>query len=308
MSFISHPWQLLLVIIAGWVNQQQQQIIDFQRTEIDVLKEKLGKKRILLNDDQRRRLAVKGRVLGRKVLEEIGCLFTPDMILRWHRTLVAQKWDHTKRRESVGPALPGVEAVGHGHQSQSSHGDPAQPSRRRRAVLRQRGTGQEQRSSLRRPDRRGQRSSAGGSRGAGGDAGGSGQRMQGSERRMSEITFTPGPTPNSVRSADGKVLTAPEGWATASARRCRFDPQGESGRRTLGRPGEEGPEGLLTGRLGTGSDHRPDSCRTRSRAIHRGVRQTQRGRCPTPGQGSGRIRRGLPRSGAGVPGLPSCTR
>jgi hypothetical protein len=24
--------------------------------------------------------------------------------------------------------------------------------------------------------------------------------------------FTPGPTPNSVRSADGKVLTAPEGW------------------------------------------------------------------------------------------------
>ncbi len=29
---------------------------------------------------------------------------------------------------------------------------------------------------------------------------------------MSEITFTPGPTPNTVRSADGKVLTAPEGW------------------------------------------------------------------------------------------------
>ena len=107
MSVILHPWQLLLVIIAGWVNQQQQQIIDFQRTEIDVLKEKLGKKRILLNDDQRRRLAVKGRVLGRKVLEEIGCLFTPDTILRWHRTLVAQKWDHTKRRESVGrPPVP----------------------------------------------------------------------------------------------------------------------------------------------------------------------------------------------------------
>ena len=56
MTFLLHPWQLLLVILAGWVNQQQQQIIDFQRTEIDVLKEKLGKKRILLNDDQRRRL------------------------------------------------------------------------------------------------------------------------------------------------------------------------------------------------------------------------------------------------------------
>src|ERR1700723_3009552 len=29
---------------------------------------------------------------------------------------------------------------------------------------------------------------------------------------MSDDTFTPGPTPNTVRSADGKVLTAPEGW------------------------------------------------------------------------------------------------
>ena len=25
-------------------------------------------------------------------------------------------------------------------------------------------------------------------------------------------TYTPGPTQNTVRSADGKVLTAPEGW------------------------------------------------------------------------------------------------
>lgn len=29
---------------------------------------------------------------------------------------------------------------------------------------------------------------------------------------MSEHTFTPGPTPNTVRAADGKVLTIPEGW------------------------------------------------------------------------------------------------
>jgi len=57
MSFVLQPWQLLLVTLAGWVNQQQQQIIEFQRAEIQVLKEKVGKKRILLNDDQRRRLA-----------------------------------------------------------------------------------------------------------------------------------------------------------------------------------------------------------------------------------------------------------
>lgn len=29
---------------------------------------------------------------------------------------------------------------------------------------------------------------------------------------MSEVTFAPGPTPNTVRSAEGKVLTAPSGW------------------------------------------------------------------------------------------------
>jgi hypothetical protein len=29
---------------------------------------------------------------------------------------------------------------------------------------------------------------------------------------MADNIFTPGPTPNTVRSADGKVLTAPEGW------------------------------------------------------------------------------------------------
>ena len=30
---------------------------------------------------------------------------------------------------------------------------------------------------------------------------------------MTDRTFTPGPTPNTVRSADGKVLTVPDGWA-----------------------------------------------------------------------------------------------
>src|SRR5262245_20424157 len=32
------------------------------------------------------------------------------------------------------------------------------------------------------------------------------------ERSMSDHTFRPGPTPNTVRAADGRVLTAPEGW------------------------------------------------------------------------------------------------
>ncbi len=100
MSFILQPWQLLLFVFAGWVNRQQQEVIDYLRTENQVLKEKLGKQRILLNDDQRRRLGVKGKILGRKLLEEFGTLFTPDTILRWHRQLVAKKWDYSDRKEN----------------------------------------------------------------------------------------------------------------------------------------------------------------------------------------------------------------
>ena len=101
MKLILQPWHLYFVILSGWINRQQQEVIDYLRTENKVLKEKLGKKRILLNDDQRRRLAVKGKILGHKRLQQIGTLFTPDTILRWHRKLVATKWDHSKKRENA---------------------------------------------------------------------------------------------------------------------------------------------------------------------------------------------------------------
>src|SRR5260370_23358517 len=82
MNLILKPWQLLLITLAGWIQQQQQQAIDYLRTENQVLKEKLGKKRILLNDDQRRRLAVKAKILGRKALAELNTVVTPDTLLR----------------------------------------------------------------------------------------------------------------------------------------------------------------------------------------------------------------------------------
>ena len=66
MAFLLKPWQLYFLALAGLVNRQQQELIEYLRTENQVLKEKLGKKRILLTDDQRLRLAVKGKLLGRK--------------------------------------------------------------------------------------------------------------------------------------------------------------------------------------------------------------------------------------------------
>ena len=99
MIFAIQPWQLYLTILAGWINRQQQVVIDYLRTENQVLRETHGTKRILLSDDQRRRLAVQGNILGRKLLTEVGTVFTPDTILRWHRQLVAQKWDDSQQRK-----------------------------------------------------------------------------------------------------------------------------------------------------------------------------------------------------------------
>ena len=111
MSFVLQPWQLLFVILAGWVNRQQQQVIEYLHTENQVLREKMGKRRILLTDDQRRRLAVKGKLLGRKLLAQVGTLVTPDTILRWHRLLVAQKWDYSARRQKTPGRPPLTEEI-----------------------------------------------------------------------------------------------------------------------------------------------------------------------------------------------------
>lgn len=89
----------MLMFLAAWGNEEQQRAIEHLRAENQILKEKLGKKRILLNDDQRRRLTETGKLLGRKLLEEYGTLFTPDTILRWHRMLVAKKWDTSDKRQ-----------------------------------------------------------------------------------------------------------------------------------------------------------------------------------------------------------------
>lgn len=87
------------------MNQRQQQIIEFQNAQIEALLKQLGKKRLLLNDDQRRILAMKAHAIGRKALREITTIFTPDTILRWHRNLVAKKFDSSDKRK---PGRPGI--------------------------------------------------------------------------------------------------------------------------------------------------------------------------------------------------------
>ena len=66
MTFILQPWHILFAVLCGRVNERQQNVIEFQNAQIDALLNKLVKKRLLLSDDQRRVLAVKAHVLGRK--------------------------------------------------------------------------------------------------------------------------------------------------------------------------------------------------------------------------------------------------
>ena len=100
-----NPWQLLSVIVAGILNEQQQRVIDYLKEENRILREQLGSKRIRLTDDQRRRLAILGKALGHKVLSEICAIVTPDTIMRWHRKLIANKYDGSKTRKPGRPRV-----------------------------------------------------------------------------------------------------------------------------------------------------------------------------------------------------------
>ncbi len=97
MATALRPWQILVATFAGWISRHQDAVIEYLREENRVLKQQLGRRRLRLTDDQRRRLAVRGKAIGRRALTEVASLVTPDTVLRWHRQLIAQKWTHKRR-------------------------------------------------------------------------------------------------------------------------------------------------------------------------------------------------------------------
>ena len=98
MSPLLLPLQMLLLIFAGWVNRHQLDVIAYLQEENRVLKERMAGRRLRFTDAERRRLARKAQALGRKVLNELETLVTPDTLLRWYRELVASKWNYSHRR------------------------------------------------------------------------------------------------------------------------------------------------------------------------------------------------------------------
>src|SRR5215510_4258683 len=95
----------LLMVMSGWVHRHQLIVIEFLQAENRLLKERLRGKRIRFTDAERALLARKAKAVGRKALLELDTIVTPDTLMRWHRLLVAQKWDYNRRR---GPGRPGI--------------------------------------------------------------------------------------------------------------------------------------------------------------------------------------------------------
>ena len=98
--------RFLILTAAGWVNRHQEDVTDYLREENRVLREQLGPRPLRLTDAQRRRLAVRGQKLGRRILAQVAGVVTPDTILRWYRRLIARKYDGSARRRRGRPITP----------------------------------------------------------------------------------------------------------------------------------------------------------------------------------------------------------
>jgi putative transposase len=97
------PFSFLVVSIAGWMNQRQHRVIEYLIEENRVLREQLGNRRMRFSESQRRRLAAKAKMLGRKLLAQVATIVTPETLLAWHRKLIAEKYDGSPCRRPGRP-------------------------------------------------------------------------------------------------------------------------------------------------------------------------------------------------------------
>jgi transposase InsO family protein len=94
--------QVLIAMVAGWINRHQQQVIAYQQEEICILKAKLGDQRLRFTDTERRRLAALAFPLGCKRLKATATLATPDTLMRWYKRLVADNFAGNQKRNKPG--------------------------------------------------------------------------------------------------------------------------------------------------------------------------------------------------------------
>ena len=103
MTLKPSPIAFIVFLLAGWINRQQLIVIEYLKTENRMLRERLNGRSLRFSDKERALLARKAFGIPRRVLLDLGTIVTPDTLLRWHRQLVARKFDFSHRRKPGRP-------------------------------------------------------------------------------------------------------------------------------------------------------------------------------------------------------------
>jgi putative transposase len=92
------PWKprtflaLLVANMGCWLERQAAAQIEYLKAENRLLRARLGRRRLVLTDPERRTLGALAKEIGSKVLRDLDPLVSPATLFRWHRELVAGKW------------------------------------------------------------------------------------------------------------------------------------------------------------------------------------------------------------------------
>ena len=81
--------------IIKTMQDQIDYLMEFIEIQGEILEEKTGHRQPELSDDQKKRLAHRGKKLNQFLLGQVAQCFAPKTIHDWYRELIAEKYDST---------------------------------------------------------------------------------------------------------------------------------------------------------------------------------------------------------------------
>jgi len=94
-------WARLVAYVTGTVDQELLLRNEYLTAENRILRGQI-KDRLVLSEGEKATLAEIAHRLPRKALEDVAATAKPETILGWYRKLIANKFDGSKSRRSVG--------------------------------------------------------------------------------------------------------------------------------------------------------------------------------------------------------------